>query len=119
VPFDQDTMRAVAAAHSADSGAVAPVASTATSASRPLRVSLKDNFALRGVACTAGSRMLHRFVPHYSATVAEKLIRAGHNITGKTNMDEFGMGSVAHRSALLSCRAMARAEITSERLSVE
>jgi aspartyl-tRNA(Asn)/glutamyl-tRNA(Gln) amidotransferase subunit A len=100
VPFDEDTMRTVAAAHSADSVAAASVA-TATATSRPLRVSLKDNFALRGVACTAGSRMLHRFVPHYSATVAEKLIKAGHNITGKTNMDEFGMGSVAHRSALL------------------
>ncbi|GAB2715632.1 Asp-tRNA(Asn)/Glu-tRNA(Gln) amidotransferase subunit GatA [Halomonas garicola] len=56
-------------------------------------LSLKDNFCVRDVKATNGSKMLDNFVAPYSATVAEKLDAAGCVSLGKTNMDEFAMGS--------------------------
>lgn len=59
----------------------------------PFTVSVKDNFCMVGHPTTAASKMLHDFKPIYNATCVEKLQDAGCRITGKTNMDEFGMGS--------------------------
>lgn len=56
-------------------------------------VSIKDNFCLQNVLTTCGSKMLHNFRPPYTATAVQKLLDAGCVITGKTNMDEFAMGS--------------------------
>jgi aspartyl-tRNA(Asn)/glutamyl-tRNA(Gln) amidotransferase subunit A len=62
-------------------------------------VALKDNLNVAGMTTTAGSKILERYVPPYSATVVEKLEAAGAVIIGKTICDEFSMGSSTENSA--------------------
>ena len=64
-----------------------------------LPLAIKDLFCTKGVKTTAGSRILGNFVPPYESTVTQNLWNAGAVMLGKTNMDEFAMGSSNETSA--------------------
>jgi len=67
---------------------------------KDLPLAVKDNIAVKDFHLSCGSKILEGLVSPYSATAVEKLQKAGMSVVGKTNLDEFGMGSSTDNSAL-------------------
>ena len=103
----EDKIRAYVTLTREEAYAMADAAAKTGGPAKPLSgipIAIKDNMCTKGIPTTCSSRILKDFVPPYESTVTSKLIGNGYVLPGKTNLDEFAMGSSTENSAFHTTR---------------